>query len=272
MEKNKDFTLIIHGPLTIYTMFALYRYATQYNIVIVAPRPVVKNNIINEIQELSNSPDTNISLVLYGDILKPHYNNRQNKYLHFFSVLMGLRIVTTEYAIKMRADEFYSNLTKFEEAILSYPDRIVTNDVFFRNHKMPLHPSDHLMGGSLKNMVEMFEYAKSLVEVPESDLKDDFFNMLRDSPLFKAHKFVSAEQFLGVAAVKSFITEEVISENFVEYMKKIFYIVPCENLGVYRACFNSVPKGESPIPLEYFDDSYFNKETDVKDIELYGAQ
>jgi hypothetical protein len=64
MQKNKDFTLIIHGPLTIYTMFTLYRYSRDFNVVIVAPRPTVKNNIIREIDELVSSPDTDISLIL----------------------------------------------------------------------------------------------------------------------------------------------------------------------------------------------------------------
>jgi CRISPR/Cas system CMR-associated protein Cmr3 (group 5 of RAMP superfamily) len=271
MEKNKDFTLIIHGPLTIYTMFTLYRYATQYNIVIVAPRPVTKNNIISEIQTLSALPDTNISLILYGNILKDTHNNRQNKYLHFVSVVTGLGLTTTEYAIKMRADEFYSNLNGFQEAVLRHPTRITTNDVFFRNHKMPLHPSDHLMGGKVDNLLKVFEYARALVEVPESDLKDEFFNMLRESVLFKTHKFISAEQYIGVAATKTLIHEEVNVEKYVDYMKEMFYIVPCEELGVYRVCFNSAARKDVNEPLEYFDNSYYNKDTDINDINLYGT-
>jgi hypothetical protein len=136
---------------------------------------------------------------------------------------------------------------------------------------MPLHPSDHLMGGTVDNLLKVFEYARTLVEVPEADLQDEFFNMLRGSVLFKTHKFISAEQYLGVAAAKALIGEEVSVENYVDYMKEMFYIVPCEELGVYRISFNSAARKDVNEPLEYFDGSYYNKDTDVNDIELYGA-
>jgi hypothetical protein len=272
MQKNKDFTLIIHGPLTIYTMFTLYRYVYDFNIVVVAPKPMIKNNIIREIEELVSSPKANVSLVLYGDVLREGYNNVQNKYLHFFSVSMGLNLANTDYVIKMRSDEFYSNLEPFMESVRKYPEKITTGDVFFRNSKIPFHPSDHLVGGTTENMRLVFGRAKELCEVTEDKHDDSFFKIAKSSMLYKVHKVVVAEQYLGMACLQEILEiDEVDGEELVDNMKEVFNIVPCENLGVYRVMFNSKKIGTDlkEAPEEYFDQSYFVEKTDIKDIELY---
>jgi hypothetical protein len=272
MQKNKDFTLIIHGPLTIYTMFTLYRYVHDFNIVIVSPKPMVKNNIIREIEELVSSPKANISLILYGNVLREEYNNIQNKYLHFFSVNMGLNLANTDYTIKMRSDEFYSNLDPFMESVRKYPEKITTGDVFFRNSKIPFHPSDHLVGGTTENMKLVFEQAKLMCEVSEDKHDDSFFKIAKASMLYKTHKVVVAEQYLGMACLKEILEiDEVIADDLEEHMKETFNIVPSEDLGVYRVMFNSKKVGTDlkEAPEEYFDQSYFNDKIDVKDIDLY---
>jgi len=272
MQKNKDFTLIIHGPLTIYTMFTLYRYVHDFNIVVVAPKPTTKNNIVKEIDELVSSPEANISLILYGDVLREEYNNVQNKYLHFFSVNMGLNLANTNYTIKMRSDEFYSNLTPFMESIRKSPEKITTGDVFFRNAKIPFHPSDHLVGGTTENMRLVFEQAKLMCEIPEDKHDDSFFKIAKTSMLYKTHKIVVAEQYLGMACLKEILEiDEVIADDLVEHMKDTFNIISSEELGVYRIMFNSKKVGadHKEKPEEYFDQSYFNHQTDVKDIDLY---
>jgi hypothetical protein len=272
MQKNKDFTLIIHGPLTIYTMFTLYRYVHDFNIVIVSPRPLIKNNIIREIEELVSSPNSNISLILYGNVLREEYNNTQNKYLHFFSVDMGLNLANTDYVIKMRSDEFYSNLEPFMESVKRFPKKITTGDVFFRNSKIPFHPSDHLVGGTTENMRLVFGHAKSMCEVSEDKHVDSFFKIAKSSMLHKIHKVVVAEQYLGIACLKEILgINEVDGEELVNNMKEVFNIIPSEDLGVYRVMFNSKKIGNDhkEAPEEYFDQSYFNHQTDVKDIELY---
>jgi hypothetical protein len=273
MQKNKDFTLIIHGPLTIYTMFTLYRYVHDFNIVIVSPKPTIKNNITKEIDNLINTPGANISLVLYGDVLRNEYNNVQNKYLHFFSVNMGLNLSNTEYVIKMRSDEFYSNLDPVMESVKKFPDKIITGDVFFRNIRTPFHPSDHLVGGTLSNMKLVFERAKALCEVSEDKHDSSFFKMAKLSGLYKQHKIVVAEQYLGMACIQSLLNIDEIekSEDLKDYVKTIFHIVSSEELGVYRIMFNSKKIGPDlkEAPEEYFDRTYFDQKMDIDDIELY---
>jgi hypothetical protein len=239
---------------------------------VVAPRPTTKNNIIREIDELISSPNANISLVLYGDVLREGYNNTQNKYLHFFSVNVGLNLANTDYAIKMRSDEFYSNLEPFIKSIRKYPEKITTGDVFFRNSKIPLHPSDHLVGGTTDNMKLAFNKAKLMCEISEDKHDDTFFKIAKSSILYKTHKIIVAEQYLGMACLKEILDiDAVTTEDFKDHMKDTFNIVPCEKLGVYRVMYNSKKVGVDlkNVPQEYFDQSYYNATTDIKDIDLY---
>jgi hypothetical protein len=271
MKPSIDTTLILHGPLTIYTLFSIKQHCDKYNIVVVSPMPKIKNNIAKEIENVASQSNTNISIFLYGDILKEEYNNQQNRYYHFYSTEMGLRISTTEYSIKMRSDEFYSDLQEFEATVKRNPDKIVTNDVFFRNHNVPIHPCDHLMGGTTKNMFSIFQYARRMAEVPESSIKDEFFPILRETHIFKTHKFIPVEQYIGVATLRTMIEDLDDVTLFSEYMKDVFYIVPSNKLGAFRVAYNSHHENGRPAPKEYLDSSYFDSNEDVQDIELYDS-
>jgi hypothetical protein len=265
MEKNKNFTLILHGPVSIYTMFTIYRYMHDYNIVIVSPKINQQNSITKEVEALVNSPASNISLILYGDILKPEYNNTQNRYLHFFSVALGLGLCTTPYVIKMRNDEFYSNLSALEAEIKKFPQKIVTNDVFFRNSKIPIHPSDHLVGGATDVMKAVFNKAQQYVQVPEIKLQGEIFSFLRTTDFFKTNKAFAAEQILGISAIQVVDKEDITKESYITQMKSVFRIVAASDLGVFRIMYNSHKEGVR----EYFDNSYFSKNLDVDFIEDY---
>jgi hypothetical protein len=158
------------------------------------------------------------------------------------------------------------------ENVKKFPQKITTNDVFFRNSKIPFHPSDHLVGGTTENMRSVFEHAKLICEVPEDKHDDSFFKIAKASMLYKTHKVVVAEQYLGMACLKEILKiDEVSPDDLVEYMKSTFNIVPSETLGVYRIMYNSKKVGpdNKATPEEYFDQSYYNESTDVKEIGLY---
>ena len=67
--------------------------------------------------------------------------NFQNIYLQMLSTLNGLMAAEDGYCLKVRADEFYSNLDK-----LPYnPSKFQTNNVFF-SPNIKCHASDHMIG------------------------------------------------------------------------------------------------------------------------------
>jgi hypothetical protein len=85
-------------------------------------------------------------------------NNVGNRYYQFMSSLHGMRAVKTKFAIKVRSDEYYSNLDPIIATSISSPEKMITNDVFFRKTKFyQYHPSDHLMAAKTEYMISLFE-------------------------------------------------------------------------------------------------------------------
>lgn len=66
--------------------------------------------------------------------------------------------VKSEYLIKARGDEFYSNLHRFVREMKYKKEQIICSDIYYRgfqgNH---FHISDHLIGGTTENVKGMFE-------------------------------------------------------------------------------------------------------------------
>lgn len=271
MEPNKDFTLIIHGPLTMYTVFTLYRYKEIFPIIIVIPRlqELGENTILKEVHNLMQTKGNRISLFIYDIPEKTNVINDQNRYYHFFSVHLGLQACTTKYSIKLRSDEFYSDLEPIVEAVKGNSGKLITTDVFFRNTKLPYHPSDHIVAGNTEAMLETFATAKLLcenAEVPNYKSLMKYTTETNMKSFDKEKNWLAAEQHLGLGAVLSQISPSKLKEpNQVQIMKELFHIVPTKELGLFRVMFNSAKDG----PAEYLNDKFFNPESDINDIEDY---
>lgn len=91
-----------------------------------------------------------------------HYN-RNNVLRQIISSLNGVLITETDYVIKVRSDEEYENLKPVFDAVLENPDKLVTNNTFFRpDEHYKFHPSDHIMAGSRETLKKLFRKAKEL--------------------------------------------------------------------------------------------------------------
>lgn len=264
--ENKDTTLIIHGPLSMYTVFSLYHHADVFPIIIVAPCPkeMKDNSILQEIHRFIDKRKSGISLFLYDDTIDTKsIQNEQNRYYHFHSVLLGLQSCSTKYAIKIRSDEFYSNLSPIVDAIKDNDGKLITTDVFFRNCNMPYHPSDHVVAGTTIVMTDTFDLAKKMCigfEPPQLTILRKYINDRTNKP------FVAAEQYIGMGAILTQSSPSKLKEpDCSSLMKELFIIVATEELGMFRVMFNSA----SPKPIEYTDSKYFTEGTDIKDINDY---
>jgi len=269
MARSDKITLIIHGPLSIYTTFMLYRYYRDYPIIIVIPKTIPEKAelFLKEIQRMMADKDYQVSLFMYDESLPNNAYNDQNRYYHFLSVHLGLTACSTDYAVKVRSDEFYSDLTPFVNAVMDSNDKIVTSDVFFRNSTIPYHPSDHLVGGATKEMLEMFRLAREFSENQEQRESNVLIKHCKATKTPFGVGLLTAEQQMGCAAITlQYSTSKLEKISVVEAMIERFFIVPCSELGVFRIGFNSNSKEG---PKEYIDESYFNVATDIKDINDY---
>ena len=99
----------------------------------------------------------------YNVILSPYpYDfGAQNLNLQIISTLTALESVTTKYVIKIRGDEYYSNLQYIRNSILVEPNKIHTSSIFFRAWQYAeYHISDHIIAGTTENLLTMFRETK----------------------------------------------------------------------------------------------------------------
>ena len=98
--------------------------------------------------------------------------------LQLLSTLEGLKTIHTQWVIKMRCDEYYSNLSFIVDKMVSEPDKIMCGSLFFK--EVGMHPfaiSDHIIGGKTDNIKLMFQSAYENIKngfwklpIPESQL------------------------------------------------------------------------------------------------------
>ena len=80
--------------------------------------------------------------------------------LQLLSTLEGLKLIDTQWVVKMRCDEYYSNLPFLIEKMISEPEKIMCGSLFFK--EVGMHPfaiSDHIIGGKTENIKLMFQSA-----------------------------------------------------------------------------------------------------------------
>lgn len=89
--------------------------------------------------------------VIDNDKNKSYYNG-QRIYFQAMTMLNGLKQVTTEYTLKVRGDEFYSNLDKVD----FNSNKFLTNNVLF-SPNIKYHISDHLFGTNTNDLTKTVE-------------------------------------------------------------------------------------------------------------------
>ena len=89
----------------------------------------------------------------------------QNQNYQFISTLNGLHLSDTEYVIKIRGDEYFSNIEYIYDCITNTPQKIFCSPIFFRHWGfMKYHISDHIIAGKRENVLLMFESTKHKVD------------------------------------------------------------------------------------------------------------
>jgi hypothetical protein len=78
------------------------------------------------------------------------YNECQNGNIdkQVWTTLLGLQATQTPLFIKTRSDEKYCNLEPLIQQIEKTPGNFTSNNIFYKGCSEPMHPSDHLFGGS----------------------------------------------------------------------------------------------------------------------------
>jgi len=147
--KYDNMSIVIQGPFDQY-IYEEYRYSDRYKElfteVIISCYDTDNTDVVNNGETLIKSPPPT------------HPHNPANMYYHAYSSLMGLREVNTEFAIKVRSDDFYYGIDKFADTIIDNPDKYVNINInVSKPHISALRPSDRLIGGRTKHMMSAME-------------------------------------------------------------------------------------------------------------------
>jgi hypothetical protein len=119
--------------------------------------PVIISTWVDNTIDFKNIPENFIVLLSPY----PYDFGAQNLNLQLISTLNALHSVKTKYVIKVRGDEYYSNLQYVLNSIKVEPNKIHTSSIFFRAWQYAeYHISDHVMAGTLVNMLTMFKESK----------------------------------------------------------------------------------------------------------------
>ena len=149
----KNVTILLQGKILQETIdFYVENYPTA-NVVI--------STWIGSELDFSKLPQT------YNVVLSklPKEGGHQNMNYQILSTINGLRFVETDYVIKIRGDEYYSNMEYITNEVVMNPKKIHCSPVFFRHWDyMAYHISDHIIAGTTNNIKLMFEKTKFYTE------------------------------------------------------------------------------------------------------------
>lgn len=254
-----DFTLIIQGPIhrNMITMAMLHPHLTT--IISTWDDSSWTHPTIEEYLQPIKRP--NLQIIINRPIKQEKLDrvyNKQNRYLQFFTTQKALMWTQTKYAIKVRSDEYYSNLDPIIHALLLEDNKMITNDVFFRRIEyLRYHPSDHIIcckTEKFKDLISRLMY-------------DCQFNQdaLKYAPFNQFDFFIFVEQQIGMKWIE--MHEKIdqypykIPSDFAEakrLMIKYFDIVGNSMLGDFFVVANSEKR---TYINEY---SYFDPAKDIQ--------
>jgi hypothetical protein len=94
----------------------------------------------------------------------------QNFTCQVVSTLNALKEVKTKYVIKIRGDEYYSNIKYLYDLIKKNKNKIISSPIFFRKwlHSR-FHISDHIIGGVSKNVKLMLQSSYDIIFLKEKN-------------------------------------------------------------------------------------------------------
>lgn len=117
-------------------------------------------------------------MVVYNKYPLIRFRKIANLDYQIITTLSALEKVDTPLVIKMRCDEYWSNIEKIYDKMLKFPEKIISGSMFFRKWGMfKFHPSDKIIGGTTENLILMFKSVLNNIEsnlwqtpIPESQL------------------------------------------------------------------------------------------------------
>lgn len=222
---NNKVTLVIAGPFNQNVVKMVSKYRGEFNIVVSTYKDKGNSDLV-----LFKADYQSIITVTVIESELPHLgslHNSQNIYYQCFSALKGFDSCQTEFVVKLRSDEYYSNL-EFVIKNLS-ADKVSTNNVFLRDVSYKyFHLSDHIIVGKLELIKSAFASLSNYIEVNTNNDPLQILNTTTPAEtkifLFIFFRFIN----------QSLIDWHLMSEKVIHcYMMKYFSVFDVSILKPY---------------------------------------
>lgn len=140
--------------------------------------------------------------------------------LDVVSTLKGLGRVVTGNVMRLRGNEWYSNLDHACEKFGEDSEKIFTVPVFMKKWDIwPFRMSDHMLLGSMKNIQLMFETC--------------LVNIIKEEELFPQCWPLPSQSILAMGYV---LKKADQNEDLKECFKKLFGVVDLDAFKLYKVC------------------------------------
>jgi hypothetical protein len=249
------YTVVIQGPLHPNSVVALRSYALKFPVILStwSDNTETEKQVTNMIGK-----GDHVAVVSYN-LDDTEIYDEQSRYKQFLTAYRGVRLVDTEYVIKVRSDEYYTDFIPLLEKFEEDTEKLVSTNLFFRKFSYYMyHPSDHVYVAK----------TASLKNVLEECIKDC---KLGSTAIFSKCKIaakdgetLTPEQQLAINWVLEHTDIDLNSgdlniDDHTEIMKENFDVVEVKDLGLYNVSFH----GNFSFDYEKF----YDRETDIKKIE-----
>lgn len=256
MDLASKFTILIQGPLHPNSVIAIRAYAKKFPVILSTWSDTDENE--SQISKMIGKND-HVTIVSYNLDEEEDFYDEQSRYKQFLTTYRGLRLVETDYVIKLRSDEYYTDLTPLIEKFLKNKEKLVTSSLFFRKISYYYyHPSDHVYVAKTEKLL------KTLKACIDDCKIDPMLIAEKCKAAAKDGSTLSPEQHLAI----NWILENnelnlnkpgLTADDHKKIMKDNFEVVDVKDLGFYTVSFHGT---------YVFDaDKFFEKDTDIKKLE-----
>lgn len=149
-----DLSIIVQGPMHERLLKSIPNYMRYGKVILSTWSPHdTEKEIYAKVKKL------NIGIITQ----KPReydWFNRGNIYRQTSTVLAGLKLVQTDWVIKVRTDCYYHNLSPIIEKLCE--DKLVCSEFHFGSHKLKI--SDYIIAGKTSDIFKMFELVRVFCE------------------------------------------------------------------------------------------------------------
>tara|TARA_R100001129_G_scaffold54213_1_gene37251 strand:+ start:49 stop:888 length:840 start_codon:yes stop_codon:yes gene_type:complete len=236
----KEITFIMQGPLVSDSIKTIRILKECGNVVV----SCWNTDPANLIQAAANEADR---IVINPFVEEKDYNFQNIRY-HITTSLNGLKECKTELAVKIRADEYFTDPTQLIKSVKENTNKITVCNFLFRKGVI-LHPSDHIFGGKKESLISMFEGSLEIIKPYKKNQRVKMTELgIKESC---AYKYLTAESTFCLSWLKAnsvdFLSDvanmsEVQIEHYYRKMLKNYYsLVTGSQLGSFLFRYKSSP-------------------------------